>query len=78
MEGEIRPNISVKRRLTYPVGKQWAAVRTQHGAIRVPPQMNPLPLKIAAIQGCDSTVDLNPPIIFEMRSKWRSPHVNSE
>jgi len=64
--------------LTYPAGKQWAAVRTQHGAMRVPPQMNPSPLKIAAIQGCDSTLDLDPPIIFVMRSKRRSPHVDSD
>lgn len=68
---------SVKKSLTYPEGKQWAAVRTQHGAMRVPPHTNLGPVKIAAIQGWDSTLVLNPPIIFVIRGKFRSPHVNS-
>lgn len=39
------------RCITYPEGKQWAAVRTQQGAMSVPPQINPFPLKMDASQG---------------------------
>lgn len=53
--------------------KQWAAVTTQQGEMREPPQNKPL-TKIAAIQGCDSTSVKEPfTILLALRSDL-SPH----
>lgn len=62
---------------TDPSGKQCAAVRTQQGEMRLPPQVNALPrdllLNTAAIQGWSSTALKAPPTTFMLRSSlW--PH----
>lgn len=66
---------------THPSGKQWAAVRTQQGEIRLPPHRKTFCLDLllqnmAAIHGCDSTVVTVPPTIFIcFPGRW--PHVDS-
>lgn len=66
---------------TDPWGKQCAAVRTQQGEMRLPPQVNALPrdllLNTAAIQGWSSTALRAPPTTFMLRSSlW--PHRQPE
>ena len=67
----------------YLVSKQWAAVRTQHGSMRLPPQRNDSwgPLladwKIVAIQGWDSIVAFRPPTILKLLFILLWPHVGS-
>lgn len=65
---------------SHPSGKQWAAVRTQHAEIRLPPQRktSSLPLlrqKMAATHGWDSTVVTVPPTIFICLLLVRRPQV---
>lgn len=62
--------------MSHPSSKQWAAVTTQQGEMREPPQRKPWP-KIAAIQGCDSTSAKEPfTILLALRSDL-SPHDSS-
>lgn len=67
--------------VSYPSGKQWVAVRTQQGEIKLPPQrkirsLDLLRQNMAAIHGWDSTVAIVPPTIFIcFLVRW--PHVDS-
>lgn len=63
--------------LAHPSEKQCAALSTQHGAMREPPQRKPRFLKIEATHGCDSMGVKEPPtILYLLRSDF-SPHVSS-
>lgn len=64
---------------SHPAMKQCAAVATQQGEMREPPQRKPSRCrKIAASHGCDSMgVNEPPTILFTLRSDV-SPHVSSE
>lgn len=58
--------------------KQCAALTTQHGEMREPPQRKPsLCVKIAATQGCDSMGVNEPPTILYIFCSDRSPQVSS-
>lgn len=68
-------------RCTDPSGKQCAAVRTQQGEMRLPPQVNTwfwdLCVNTAAIQGWRCTVLKAPPTTFMTRSSL-TPHCQPE
>ena len=64
--------------LSHPSGKQCAAVTTQHGEMRVPPQRNfCCRRKIAATHGCDSMGVKEPPTTLYILLSDLSPHVSS-
>ena len=64
--------------LSHPSEKQCAAVTTQHGEMRVPPQRNFCRrLKIAATHGCDSMGVKEPPTTLYILLSDLSPHVSS-
>lgn len=62
--------------MSHPSGKQWAAVTTQQGEMREPPQRKLLS-KIAATQGCDSTSVKDPFTILLALCSDLSPHDSS-
>lgn len=64
--------------LSHPSEKQCAAVTTQHGEMRVPPQRNFCRRwKIAATHGCDSMGVKDPPTTLYILLSDLSPHVSS-
>lgn len=63
---------------SHPSTKQCAAVTTQQGEMREPPQRNPWRLwKRAATHGCDSIGVKEPPTILCILRSDLSPHVSS-
>lgn len=64
--------------VSHPAMKQWAAVATQQGEMREPPQRKPSPCrKIAASHGCDWMGVKEPPTILFARRSDVSPQVSS-